>query len=169
MRRSRRCGAVLAAAVGIAVGVTLTVPRHADATVVLCKRKNKLTLRLDACARRETRVEASELGVTGPRGDAGSQGNPGAPGVPGVSGLELVTNEVSGVMVNNGDSYFLDATCPAGKKVIGGGCNTESGALIPIRSIPNSQFWECRFYNSAAYPIAGLFFGAYAVCATTLP
>jgi hypothetical protein len=104
----------------------------------------------------------------------GDQGIQGLQGEPGVSGRELVTNQESDVTVNMGESHFTRAFCPAGKKVIGGGCNTESGFFIPIRSAPSSesqnpQFWECRFYNFAPYGIGNLNFAAHAICATTLP
>jgi hypothetical protein len=55
---------------------------------------------------------------SGPPGPAGAPGPPGAAGPPGLSGVQIVSqssaNDDTGVK-------FLTATCPTGKKVIGGG------------------------------------------------
>lgn len=66
----------LAVAIGIAaaVGVLATIP-SAEAALVICKRKKKVTLREDACKSKETRVDAAELGVVGPTGSAGAPGD----------------------------------------------------------------------------------------------
>jgi len=73
------------AAVGLlcAVGVPTVCPTAADAAVVICERKGKLKLRLDACTGKETLVDPAELGATGPMGPIGPQGNAGQPGTPG--------------------------------------------------------------------------------------
>ena len=62
----------------------------------------------------------------GPPGPAGPRGVPGPKGAPGVSGLERVDASTSSSSAN---SKSVVATCPAGKRVIGGGAQaTGSGA-----------------------------------------
>lgn len=71
--------------VAIGVGMPLAVP-DAEAAVVLCQRKNRVKLRLDTCKRRETQIDATELGATGQRGVDGPQGTQGMPGPEGQAG-----------------------------------------------------------------------------------
>ena len=62
----------------------------------------------------------------GPPGPAGPRGLPGPKGAPGVSGLERVDAATSSSSAN---SKSVVATCPSGKRVIGGGAQaTGSGA-----------------------------------------
>ena len=62
----------------------------------------------------------------GPPGPAGPRGLPGPKGAPGVSGLERVDASTSSSSAN---SKSVVATCPSGKRVIGGGAQaTGSGA-----------------------------------------
>ena len=62
----------------------------------------------------------------GPPGPAGPRGVPGPKGAPGVSGLERVDSSTSSSSAN---SKSVVATCPSGKRVIGGGAQaTGSGA-----------------------------------------
>ena len=62
----------------------------------------------------------------GPPGPAGPRGVPGPKGAPGVSGLERVDAATSSSSAN---SKSVVATCPSGKRVIGGGAQaTGSGA-----------------------------------------
>jgi hypothetical protein len=65
-------------------------------------------------------------GPAGPPGPPGPRGVPGPKGAPGVSGLERVDASTSSSSAN---SKSVVATCPSGKKVIGGGAQaTGSGA-----------------------------------------
>jgi hypothetical protein len=66
-------------------------------------------------------------GPAGPKGDTGPAGPQGDPGQAGASGWEKVTNIKN---FSFGDDPFIDltATCPAGKKVTGGGYDFIYGA-----------------------------------------
>jgi len=68
--RFERTLALLAIAAEIALGATVVAPVRGEAAVVICQRRSKLKLRLDACKSKETQVDASELGATGPAGPA---------------------------------------------------------------------------------------------------
>jgi hypothetical protein len=63
-------GAIFAAA--MAILASLAASSRVESAVVICRAKNKLRLRVDACKARETRVDAAELGVVGPPGPPGS-------------------------------------------------------------------------------------------------
>ena len=70
--------AVVSVAVGVAVA--LVMPLAANAVVVMCKKKNKITLREAACKTKETLVPATELGMAGPTGPTGPTGDTGPAG-----------------------------------------------------------------------------------------
>ena len=59
-------GAIFAAAMTILA--SLAGSSRVESAVVICRAKNKLRLRVDACKARETQVDAAELGVVGPPG-----------------------------------------------------------------------------------------------------
>src|SRR5262245_12349367 len=64
-------------------------PRAADAQVsrVLCQRRNgAVYVRVGFCAKKETEIDVSSLGLVGPDGAQGPPGNDGAPGDPGPPG-----------------------------------------------------------------------------------
>lgn len=77
-------------------------------------------------------------GAQGPAGPQGPKGDPGAAGAPGVSGIERV------IALSANDSTspkIVDATCPAGKKVIGGG-HQLGGAGAPNILTHYSWAWD---------------------------
>lgn len=58
-----------------------------------------------------------------------------------LSGYQIVTNSIT-----SGGHYDVDVYCPVGKKVLGGGCNQQSGAnrgLVDANPISSSG-WHCR-------------------------
>jgi hypothetical protein len=64
-------------------------PRESGAQVsrVLCQRKNgAVYVRVGFCAKKETEIDVSSLGLVGPDGTQGPPGNDGAPGDPGPPG-----------------------------------------------------------------------------------
>jgi len=86
MRRGRgpvACGVAL-----VLSGALLT--GQAEAGIVICKRKNAIKLRQDQCKKKETLVEATELGVAGPSGQNGMDGMNGANGANGMDGMDGV-------------------------------------------------------------------------------
>ena len=96
------------------------------------------------------------IGLTGPQGLKGDTGNN---GIDGVSGYERVV----GPMTNNSDgSKTSIATCPLGKKVIGGGYNQTTNYIFNVRSnYPNSETeWTVTGEGSSS----SLNFNSYAIC-----
>jgi hypothetical protein len=69
--RMRRFDGMIAATVAVALAVPLFAT-DASAALVICQRKNRIKIRVDECKKKETQVEATELGVTGPPGMDGS-------------------------------------------------------------------------------------------------
>lgn len=127
-------------------------------------------------------------GATGPAGPAGAPGATGAPGAQGIAGAQgpAGQNGVSGwekitSSSSCGASCTVVATCPAGKKVIGGGFVSEvveptgrQFIWVPFSSYPVSDTaWEVfalRGFSpdpaaSPAEPTATTV-RAYAICAT---
>jgi hypothetical protein len=87
-----------------------------------------MLLPLDATGKLPASVGA--VGAKGDSGAKGDKGDPGTPGTPGLSEVELV----SAANVNNTATGLKTVTvsCPAGKKVIGGGAEIQSSPIYPI-------------------------------------
>jgi hypothetical protein len=101
----------------------------------------------------------------GPAGAAGPQGSPGAQGAPGLAAVEIVTvdsaNSSTGVKQ-------ADATCPAGKKVIGGGAHLygAGGDIALDESYPSSvSTWRATAWEVNATALSW-HVSAFAICAT---
>ena len=62
-------------------------------------------------------LPAGATGPQGPQGPQGLRGVQGSPGSPGISGLELVS---AGTPFDSTSDKMVTATCPAGKRTIGG-------------------------------------------------
>jgi hypothetical protein len=158
----------------VVVGV---IASHAQAAVVICERKGKLKLRQEACTAKETAVAASELGVTGPQGPAGADGvdgDQGPAGGPGLSGVEIVMAD-GNVIINFTGVSSANATCPAGKKVLGGGVSMgflvgSVSAQSVRQSLPFTMGPTEGWYGELEATVTDDW-GArvYAVCATAAP
>jgi hypothetical protein len=107
-------------------------------------------------------------GPQGAKGDKGDKGAKGDPGVPGLSGYELVTKTLS-VAANTGTA--VQATCPTGKKVIGGGGGAvglggQADVFVAPTIIVDGTIYSVMVVNKAA--VAKTVF-ATAICATVAP
>jgi hypothetical protein len=101
------------------------------------------------------------LGPAGPAGAAGPLGPQGPTGSAGISGYEVVTVEVQNAFGNMGE--IVQAHCPAGKKVIGGGYKVDPMVGRVQRNFPDDDnTWYVWIDNLGGNtPIVG----AYAICA----
>src|SRR5439155_9292474 len=104
-------------------------------------------------------------GPPGPKGDKGDTGDPGPPGPSGLSGLQVVTSPP--LVVGLFDFGHAEATCPAGKTLIGGGgrmggVTSDAGYLE--MSFPSGNTWFVRGHNTGPFIDEPLV--AYAICAT---
>lgn len=70
-----------------------------------------------------------------------------------VSGIQMVSNTAY--------SSIVSASCPSGKIIISGGCNTADQNSAMEVSYPSSNNWNCRFQSSDSLVYA------YAICADT--
>jgi hypothetical protein len=113
-------------------------------------------------------LPAGARGATGPQGERGPVGAKGDTGAPGATGFEIVTSAT--VTVGPSDSDYYDgttatATCPAGKRAVGGGfqAGTVASGFRTIRSRPTTDGtgWEAYFWNGDATMVGGT---AFAVC-----
>jgi hypothetical protein len=102
-------------------------------------------------------------GPQGLKGDTGDKGDSGAPGTPGVSGYSVVVGQANSNL-GPGQLGSVVASCPAGKKALGGGFNTSSGVFVSF-SGPDASYmhWIVKGQNSIA--VVG-FIQAYVICGT---
>jgi hypothetical protein len=100
-------------------------------------------------------------GASGPKGDRGAPGaagHQGVSGAPGVSGWQRVHNATG--VVNGNSSTEVEISCPAGKKVFGGGAYAPG--LTLVSSFPASDTsWIVGVRNATA---GGSQFHYYVIC-----
>jgi hypothetical protein len=105
-------------------------------------------------------------GKPGPQGAKGSTGPKGDTGPPGISGYEFVRNSTAFDSI--GEKSAL-ATCPAGKKVVGGGTEVSSISSEPVAVKLSYPFegptsgWFGRVYETTPTADSWSLF-VYAVC-----
>jgi hypothetical protein len=100
-------------------------------------------------------------GAPGPAGTPGPQGQPGAPGPAGVAGYEIISMHET--LPLNG-SIEVTATCPTGKRVIGGGYVAPTVLDTASSSRPEGdKGWRVEFKSNGGSGDASV----YAICATT--
>ena len=110
-------------------------------------------------------------GLQGPPGPSGPPGSQGPTGAPGVSGYEIVVWGPSPVPAGTG--FNAPATCPSGKKVVGGGASLEWGGNPPNpQFILNASYpqgdnaWRGAGINASTGSASAT---VYAICVTALP
>jgi hypothetical protein len=81
---------------------------------------------------------------TGPQGPQGPKGDKGDRGAPGISGYERVVGQ--GPVLNSGEHATATAPCPAGKKVLGGGPQFDSGLELN-ESYASETEWKVVMKN----------------------
>jgi hypothetical protein len=124
---------------------------------------------LSAKARAALKGAAGPQGAQGPAGPAGPSGAQGAAGAPGVSGRDVV---VETTPTNSDAEKTALATCPDGKRVIGGGANVfpnDVDDVVVREAFPSSAtgfYVEAQEIGAVAdnWQVA-----AYAICATVAP
>jgi hypothetical protein len=138
---SRRVGMVLATAAVAAIGIAAVAlaasggASRAPRVKVKCPtevlRGKKVTCRLFGRLQQGPQGPQGPRGQKGQKGDKGAKGDTGAKGpagADGVSGYEVVSQTFKEVFIENsggmrGLSEVKTVSCPAGKRVIGGGTN----------------------------------------------
>lgn len=178
----------------VAIGVTAMAMAGGLATSSRVGRvKVKCPARVLAGHRKVTcRVFGHLRGVPGPqgprgpkgaKGSKGAKGDKGATGAPGVSGYQVVNQTFKEVFVENsggtrGLSEVKTVSCPAGKRVIGGGSNlgtnpaqnVQQGSISVSLSGPNGAGtgWSVQLFNNeTSGPGTSIDLQVYAICATT--
>jgi hypothetical protein len=109
-------------------------------TVTVSKSALKRMVRHEAAAdvSAAAKKKKARRGPQGPPGASGPQGPNGVPGSPGVSGLQQVFKSSA---VDTSTSKLATATCPPGKRAIGGGATHSNASpnLIVIDQIQPSD------------------------------
>lgn len=117
----------------------------------------------DTCRSGETALDWNIQGPTGPKGDSGPTGPTGPGGPSGVSGYEVKLETVR----DTGPQLNGVATCPSGKKVLGGGYAISPDVKIVNVSRPGSGngSWEV-IATTTPSDTTNYEFLVYAVCST---
>ena len=103
-------------------------------------------------------------GAPGPAGSQGPAGPAGPQGAPGLSGVEIVTADTPS---DSSSPKHVDPSCPAGKKVVGGGAHLwQAGGDVALdESYPMSATaWRATAYEIVA-TATNWHLSAYAICA----
>lgn len=167
MRRvtSPLAAAVTGAVVGaIVVGGVAIAQTGASGVITACVAANSGNLRIVSTA---SDCKANETATSW--NQQGPQGIPGADGADGISGWERVEGEWRTQSPHS--IGYATATCPDGKRPLGGGYFTDFFAgttdyfLVPIASEPSQdeRTWLVRVVNRTDRALG---YKAYAICAT---
>lgn len=101
-------------------------------------------------------------GPQGPQGSQGPQGPQGQQGPAGISGYEVV--EVNDIYtIHPGHKLVITATCPGGKKVLGGGHETSKVYVRRSAPVDNNK-WQLSVENTGN-DILGVPIKVRAICA----
>jgi hypothetical protein len=166
-------------------GVTAVLAHGGDVNLIhACVSKPDGYVRLigatASCKKTEIALDWGIVGPAGPQGPTGPQGDPGPTGDPGPAGLQGPAGEdgapgISGyeivrgpVVSGEGGRITAVATCPAGKKVLGGGGTAFANVDYRIEtSVPiDGTSWSVSFSpDTSSSPNAGFTVAAFAVCA----
>jgi len=112
-------------------------------------------------------LPAGQQGPAGPAGPQGPAGPAGPAGQNGVAGLEIVHSTTA---IDSDGEKTATATCPAGKKVVGGGGYAAGFLSYPDQLAlvanfpPNTTSWRVVGQETTAFA-GGWLVRAYAVCA----
>jgi hypothetical protein len=108
-------------------------------------------------------------GLTGPAGLPGPQGPVGPQGQAGIiTGHQVVSTALSTVTLTGIQSTTAFATCPAGKRVFGGGYETTGTSVLqPVSMYPTTvTTWSVTLRHNQPDATATFGFRVYAVCST---
>jgi hypothetical protein len=93
-------------------------------------------------------------GLPGPSGATGPAGAPGPPGAPGTPGADAAQNGYTIVRqtgdIAKGEIGTLDATCPSGSKVTGGGVVVGANTLISASAVADGTTYRLQAINNTA-------------------
>jgi hypothetical protein len=171
MLRSFRSPAMVVACVALAIALggvsyaATVLPKNSVGTTQLKKKAVTASkLRANSVSGKKVKdhtltamdFQAGQL-LQGPKGDPGPKGDAGAPGI---SGREYVIGAEQ--TVNPGQLGGADVTCPAGKKVLGGGGGSEGNTPITAMGQNNDSTWVVIARNDEAFPVK---VSAHAICA----
>jgi hypothetical protein len=127
-------------------------------------------LQSGSCTTKENPISWNQVGPQGPPGPQGEQGSQGPPGPAGVSGYEIVESTWQIPPAAPDERYRINAECPSGKRVIGGGAQGEPGnpmamditESFPLPSSGQSDLWVATVRNNTSTTQTAI---AHAICA----
>lgn len=108
-------------------------------------------------------------GAEGPTGPAGPAGPSGASGVAGLEIVSAISPAVTPATVGAFGTFGGNASCPAGKRAVGGGFESLLNAshMLPIGSFPVSDTtWRVMLRNTWSSSMSNVQVRVYVICAT---
>ena len=118
---------------------------------------------------------AGPQGPVGPQGPTGPRGATGPQGPPGVANYQIVVNNLTNQSLGPNGERIQSATCPAGKRVLGGGGLVRGaagrwiiGSSGPASNTadPDPTTWIVAWENLSGATITAANEEVYAICAT---
>jgi hypothetical protein len=159
----------------ILVGVGSVAAQTSSEVINGCYDNKTFVLRYlqsGTCTTKETLISWNKEGREGPQGPQGETGATGPAGPSGVSGYEIVESTWTiPPPIGTGDGKFrINAQCPSGKRVIGGGAQGEPGnpsavdvtESFPLPSGGQSDLWLATVRNNTSTTQTAI---AHAICA----
>ncbi|MDH5333777.1 MAG: hypothetical protein OEW65_07840 [Thermoleophilia bacterium] len=142
-----------------------------NGAVTSAKVKNGSLLAVDFKPGQLPGGSAGAQGPQGPPGPQGEKGPKGDAGAPGLSGAQYVMNATSNAWSSQ---KIVDAVCPAGKKVVGGGFTTDGTGEKYAKVTYSAPWQDLTYWRVIARWQDGVFpqgwqLVAYAVCASVTP
>lgn len=145
-------------------------PQLKKNAVTTAKVKNRSLLAIDFKAGQVPPGPTGERGAPGPQGPPGSKGDSGPVGPPGISAREVVFVQSA---TNSSSSKAAFATCPSGKKAIGGGAGVDppgavGGPYLTLSRPDGDNGWIGSAHETTVYT-ANWTLGVWVVCASVAP
>jgi hypothetical protein len=172
MKKSERWQKSVTILMALGLVAPIAAPPVAEAAVVLCERRGKIKLRQDECKRKESQVDAAELGIVGPQGPEGMEGPAGAPG-----GTDVIVRTQSFGSTPGGVHVVFRVMCEGGEVAVGGGAgfagnggNEELQQSYPVNAEEGAAEdgdtpagWASIIKNNNGTPLIGT---GYVLCAS---
>ena len=112
---------------------------------------------------KHTFLSWNQQGVQGVKGDQGDKGDKGDKGDPGISGWEIVRGATASSP--SATQVTVYATCPAGKKPLGGGGSQGSFGWFVDDTRPNANGWQVQYVRESGLGAGGFIGEAWVICA----
>jgi hypothetical protein len=182
---NKRSMIMIAVTIGVLVLLGSLVVAQNTAVITACVNDTNGNARIVTsaaqCRNHETAIQWNIVGPPGPPGQQGIQGLQGVQGQPGqqgiqgpqgpagISGYQVVENTEENLVCSlvAGCSLTREVQCPPGKRVLGGGVDTDAFASTVLASgpLPDGTGWKTSFFANGDRFDSRINVSFFAVCA----